>query len=57
MTTKGLTKEMLKASDTALTESVWLTAFEAAQYLRVEPRTLLMWTRQGRVKGYVTDVD
>ena len=30
----------------------WLTAAEAAQYLRIEPRTLLFWVRQGRVKGY-----
>jgi len=32
---------------------VWLTATEAAQYLRVEPRTLLLWTRQGKVKGHI----
>jgi len=44
---------MLKGSHMAITESVWLTALEAAQYLRVEPRTLLMWARQGKVKGYV----
>jgi excisionase family DNA binding protein len=34
-------------------KSEWLTAPEAASYLKVEPRTLLMWARQGRVKGYV----
>jgi excisionase family DNA binding protein len=33
--------------------SNWLTANEAASYLKVEPRTLLMWARQGAVKGYV----
>jgi excisionase family DNA binding protein len=33
-------------------KSVWLTADEAAQYLKVEPRTLLLWTRQGKVKGH-----
>ncbi len=32
--------------------TVWLTASEAAKYLSVEPRTLLMWVRQGKVKGY-----
>ena len=32
---------------------VWLTATEAAQHLKVEARTLLMWARQGKVKGYV----
>jgi excisionase family DNA binding protein len=37
----------------AIAETMWLTAVEAAQYLRVEPRTLLLWARQGRVKGYV----
>ena len=31
----------------------WLTATEAAQYLKVEPRTLLMWARQKRVRGFV----
>jgi excisionase family DNA binding protein len=30
----------------------WLTAGEAAAYLRVKPRSLLLWVRQGKVKGY-----
>jgi hypothetical protein len=30
----------------------WLTAEEAADHLRVKTRTLLLWTRQGKVKGY-----
>lgn len=30
----------------------WLTAVEAAQYLRVRVRTLLLWVRQGRVKAF-----
>jgi excisionase family DNA binding protein len=34
----------------SLTE--WLTTEEAALYLKVRPRTLLLWTRQGKVKGY-----
>jgi excisionase family DNA binding protein len=33
--------------------SEWLTANEAAQHLRVEARTLLMWARQGKIKGYI----
>jgi excisionase family DNA binding protein len=33
-------------------KSEWLTAAEAAQYLKVQARTLLMWARQGKVKGY-----
>lgn len=32
--------------------SEWLTADEAARYLRVKPRTLLLWVRQGKVKGF-----
>ena len=31
----------------------WLTATEAASYLKIKPRTLLMWARQGTVKGHV----
>jgi len=30
----------------------WLTPWEAAQHLKTKPRTLLLWVRQGRVKGY-----
>lgn len=30
----------------------WLTVAEAAQYLQVKPRTLLLWVRQGRVQAY-----
>ena len=30
----------------------WLTAKQAAQHLKVDVRTLLHWTRQGKVKGY-----
>jgi excisionase family DNA binding protein len=36
----------------ALEPSVWLTAEEAAGYLRVQTRTLLLWARQGKVKGH-----
>jgi excisionase family DNA binding protein len=32
--------------------SEWLTASEAAQYLKIKTRTLLLWVRQGRVKGF-----
>ena len=31
----------------------WLTANEAANYLKVEPRTLLLWARQQKVKGFI----
>ena len=30
----------------------WLTASEAAQYLKVKVRTLLLWVRQGKVKAF-----
>jgi excisionase family DNA binding protein len=30
----------------------WLTSDEAALHLKVKPRTLLLWVRQGKVKGY-----
>jgi len=30
----------------------WLTTTEAAAYLKVKPRTLLSWVRQGRVKAF-----
>jgi Helix-turn-helix domain len=33
--------------------SQWLTAGEAARHLKIEPRTLLLWARQGKVKGYI----
>ena len=39
--------------DIMTTQSAWLTAGEAAQYLKVKTRTILMWARQGKVKGYV----
>ncbi|MBI3477123.1 MAG: helix-turn-helix domain-containing protein [Acidobacteria bacterium] len=30
----------------------WFTAAEAALYLKVKVRTLLLWVRQGRVKAF-----
>jgi excisionase family DNA binding protein len=53
MTTKCSTEEMLDVRNMSAVESLWLTASEAAQYLRIEPRTLLLWARQGKVKGYI----
>lgn len=32
--------------------SEWLTASEAAGYLKIKVRTLLLWVRQGKVKGF-----
>jgi excisionase family DNA binding protein len=36
----------------ATIESAWLTVSEGAEYLKVKHRTLLLWVRQGKVKGY-----
>jgi excisionase family DNA binding protein len=33
-------------------ELQWLTAAEAATYLRIKPRTLLHWVRTGKVRGF-----
>ena len=30
----------------------WLTVAEAAQHLKVKPRTLLSWAREKKVPGY-----
>jgi excisionase family DNA binding protein len=32
--------------------SEWLTVAEAAAYLKVKARTLLLWVRQGKVKAF-----
>ena len=33
-------------------QSEWLTAQEAAKYLKIKTRTLLLWVRQGKVKAF-----
>jgi excisionase family DNA binding protein len=33
-------------------QAEWLTAAEAAHYLKVKPRSLLLWVRHGRVQAY-----
>ena len=35
-----------------MSEIDWLTASEAAAYLKVKVRSLLLWVRQGKIKGY-----
>ena len=32
--------------------STWLTAAEAAQYLKIKTRTILFWARSGKIKAY-----
>lgn len=39
-------------SSTTSRELQWLTAAEAATYLRIKPRTLLHWVRIGKVRGF-----
>jgi len=36
----------------AIIQSEWLTVQEAANYLKIKPRTLLLWARQGKVKAF-----
>jgi excisionase family DNA binding protein len=31
----------------------WLTASEAAAYLKVKPRTILQWAKDGKIHGHV----
>lgn len=33
-------------------QSEWLTADEAAKYLKIKTRTLLLWVRHGKVKAF-----
>jgi excisionase family DNA binding protein len=35
-----------------LPEPEWMTVAEAAHYLSVQPRTILLWVRQGQLPGY-----
>ena len=40
------------AIEPTLPVSPWLTATEAAHYLKVKTRTLLMWVRAGKIKAF-----
>jgi excisionase family DNA binding protein len=33
-------------------ETQWITAIEAAHYLKVKPRTVLKWAKEGRIPGH-----
>ena len=37
---------------TVMTELQWLTAGEAAAYLRVKPRTVLKWAKERRIPAH-----
>lgn len=43
---------MHNGTDDMTSRTEWLTAVEAAEYLKVQTRTLLLWVRQGKVIGY-----
>jgi excisionase family DNA binding protein len=38
--------------ENAMTSQEWLTAEEAAKYLKVKTRSLLLWVRQGKLQAY-----
>jgi len=40
-------------SPTPQIQSNWMTAGEAAAYLSIKPATLLLWARQGKVRGSI----
>ena len=48
-----MTNGWLEMKATDQQDLVWLTAQEAAQYLKVKTRTLLLWVRQGKIKGHI----
>lgn len=51
----GVTKvegDGAKAMNSQTSQSEWLTTKEAAEYLKVKPRSLLLWVRQGKIKAY-----
>ncbi len=45
-------KSMMAESPQPQPNIEWLTAKEAAEHLRINTRTLLLWTRQGKIRGY-----
>lgn len=49
---RGRSNDIPKSGQTTAPGSEWLTTNEAAQYLKVKARTLLLWARQGKLKGY-----
>jgi len=55
----GHTRKMLREPGTdhestlgMFSDSPWLTANEAGHYLKVSPRTVIRWAREGRIKGH-----
>ncbi len=52
MTELGSHSATVRPQMTANNQSEWLTANDAANHLKVKPRTLLLWVRQGKVKAF-----
>jgi len=48
----GRKEQVFTSDEQQQSSSPWFTAEEAAQYLKVKTRTLLLWVRQGKVKAY-----
>lgn len=44
--------EHSQINETEIQATDWMTAAEAAQYLKVERRTLLQWVRQGKTRAF-----
>lgn len=44
---------MTDSEHNAIEQGQWLTVEEAARYLRVKERTLLLWARQGQIRGFI----
>jgi excisionase family DNA binding protein len=44
--------DKLSILNSAPISQTWLTVAEAAAYLKVKPRTLLLWVRQHKVKAF-----
>lgn len=44
--------ELSQINETEIQATDWMTAAEAAQYLKVERRTLLQWVREGKTRAF-----
>jgi excisionase family DNA binding protein len=44
--------EHSRINGTEMQATEWMTAAEAAQYLKIERRTLLQWVRQGKTRAF-----
>lgn len=47
-----LTSKQFASMGRKTVETEWLTANEAAQYLKVKPRTLLQWAREKKIPSH-----